>query len=212
VARLPPPPFVYPILDLALLHGRRVEDVASALAAGGARLLQVRGKDVGDGDLLEAVRRAHGVARAHGMALIVNDRPDVALLAGADGVHVGQDDLPPAACRRLLGDAALVGTSTHTLEQLREAAGHPVDYIAVGPVFATATKGDAEPVVGTALLRAGRALTRTPLVAIGGLSPANAAEAVEAGADGVAVIAAVMGGGDVAARTRALRAALEHAS
>jgi thiamine-phosphate pyrophosphorylase len=212
VARLPPLPFVYPILDLALLDGRGVEDVAAALAAGGAGLLQVRGKGVADGALLDAVRRAQGVARARGLDVIVNDRPDVALAAGAAGVHVGQDDLPPAACRRLLGPAAIVGFSTHSFDQLVAAAREPVDYIAVGPVFATATKADAEAVVGTALLRAARAHTRLPLVAIGGITAANAALAVQAGADAVAVISAVLGGGDVAQRTRALRAAVAGAS
>src|SRR5262245_15888948 len=101
-----------------MLAGRAVEDVVDALAQGGARLVQVRGKQASDRDLLEAARRALAAARRSGLALIVNDRPDVALLAAADGVHVGQDDLPPAECRRLLGASAIVGVSTHTSAQV----------------------------------------------------------------------------------------------
>jgi len=212
VARLPPPPFIYPIVDLSLLAGRGLEDVVGALAAGGARLVQVRGKDAGDRDLLEAVRRALRAARPAGMAVLVNDRPDVALLAGADGVHVGQDDLPPAQCRRLLGPQALVGASTHTLAQVDAWAGEPVDYLALGPIFATATKADAEPVVGPALLTAARARVAVPLVAIGGITAANAARAVAAGAQGVAAISAFLGGLDVAESTRTLRRAVESSS
>ena len=212
VAKLPPAPFVYPIVDLSLLAGRAVEDVVEALAAGGARLLQLRGKDAGDRDLLEAVRRALAAARVAGAVLVVNDRPDVALLAAADGVHVGQDDLPPAECRRLLGPGAIVGLSTHTAAEVEAARDAPVDYVAVGPVFATATKGDAQPVVGPAFVSAARARLSAPVVAIGGITAANAAAAVAAGASGVAGISAFLSGSDVAARTARLRGALESTS
>ena len=212
VARLPSAPFVYPILDLAFLAGRSVEELVAALGAGGARLVQVRGKEASDHDLLAAVRRALAAARGARVAVIVNDRPDVALLAGADGVHVGQDDLPPSACRQLLGAAAIVGCSTHGLDQIDAMAREPVDYLAIGPVFATTTKADTEPLVGPELLRVARTRTPLPLVAIGGLNASNAAAAVAAGADGVAAISAIFGGGDVAERVRALREALERAS
>lgn len=208
MSRLPPAPFVYPILDLGVLAGRPLEAVAAALVEGGARLLQVRGKGVPDSRLLDAVRRALAVARAGGAALVVNDRADVALIAGADGVHVGQDDLPPAECRRLLGPGAIVGFSTHTLAQVRAAAGEPVDYVAFGPVFATATKADAQPVVGVDGLRAARGSVACPLVAIGGITRDTAAAAIAAGADGIASISAVLGAGDVAAAVSALQAAL----
>ncbi|HEU5322810.1 MAG TPA: thiamine phosphate synthase, partial [Methylomirabilota bacterium] len=125
---------MYPILDLAALGGRPLEEVAAALMAGGARLVQLRAKDVPDGALLAAVRSVLGLVRGAGGALIVNDRADVALIAGAGGVHVGQDDLPAAECRRLLGPDAVVGCSTHGIEQLRLAAREPVDYVAFGPV------------------------------------------------------------------------------
>ncbi len=120
--------------------------------------------------------------------LVVNDRADVARLAGAAGVHLGQDDLPPAAARELLGPESLIGWSTHRPEQVERGDSLPVDYLAFGPVFPTATKKDARPVVGCAGLREVRRLTRKPLVAIGGITPANAAEAIAAGADCVAVI------------------------
>ncbi|MEE8200495.1 MAG: thiamine phosphate synthase [Candidatus Acidoferrales bacterium] len=120
--------------------------------------------------------------------LVVNDRADVARLAGAAGVHLGQDDLPPAAARELLGPESLIGWSTHRPEQVERGDSLPVDYLAFGPVFPTATKKDARPVVGCAGLREVRRLTRKPLVAIGGITPDNAAEAIAAGADCVAVI------------------------
>jgi thiamine-phosphate pyrophosphorylase len=175
---------------------------------GGARLLQVRAKDVPDAVLLDAVRRTLAVARARGAAVVVNDRADVALAAGADGVHVGQDDLPPAECRRLLGASALVGFSTHRLEEVKAAAREPVDYVAFGPVFATTTKVDAQPVVGLEGLREARRHTPHPLVAIGGITRENAAAAVSAGADGVAAIAALLGEDDVAAAVSGMQAAL----
>jgi thiamine-phosphate pyrophosphorylase len=183
--------------------------VAAALVAGGARLVQVRAKDVSDGALLEAVRRALPVVRAAGGALIVNDRPDVALIAGADGVHVGQHDLPPSECRRLLGPEAIIGWSTHGLEQLRAAAAQPVDYAAIGPVFATSTKTDTEPVVGLDLVRAARAQTRLPLVGIGGITRVNAAAVVAAGADGVCAIADLLRAKDLARAVGEMRAAVE---
>ncbi len=208
MTRLPAFPFVYPILDLQTLGETPVEAAAAALVAGGARLVQLRGKDVGDHALLDAVRRALPIVRGAGGRLVVNDRADVALMAGADGVHVGQDDLPPRECRRLLGERALVGWSTHGIEQLRGAAGEPIDYVAFGPVFATATKRDPGPVVGLEGLREARRHTPLPLVAIGGITRANAADVVAAGADGVAAIADLLRAPDVARAVSEMRAAI----
>jgi thiamine-phosphate pyrophosphorylase len=207
VPPLPAGPFVYPILDLELLAGRTVEAAAAALVEGGARIVQVRAKAASDGELLEAVRRALPVVRGAGGLLVVNDRADVALIAGADGVHVGQDDLPPGECRRLLGDRALVGFSTHRLQEVLASAQEPVDYVAFGPVFATATKHDAQPVVGLDGLKEARRHTARPLVAIGGITRANAAAAIAAGADGVAAISGLMRAADLAGAVAALRAA-----
>ena len=201
--RLPDAPFLYPIVDAALLGGRPVAAVVEALVGGGARLLQLRAKDLPDRRLAQTAREALAASRALGALLLINDRPGVAKIVGADGVHVGQEDLAPRDVRGLLPDA-LVGLSTHDEAQLRAAAGEPVDYVAVGPIFPTRSKARPDPVVGVELLRRARALVGCPLVAIGGLSADNAGEAVAAGADGVAVISAVLGGPDPAAAAAAI--------
>lgn len=206
--RLPPAPFLYPILDAGLLGARRCGAVVADLARGGARIVQIRAKGVSDRDLFALAQEALVAARESGVLLVVNDRPDVALMLGADGVHLGQDDLPPSEARRLLGAGAIVGLSTHTPAQLDAAAGEPVDYVAFGPVFPTATKRDAEPAVGLDRLRAARARTARPLVAIGGITTGNARETAAAGADGLAVISALLGAADLAAAARAFVAAL----
>lgn len=203
MARLPPGPFLYPILDADLLGSRPCGAVVAALAGAGARIVQLRAKGVSDRVLFALAQEAAGAAREAGVLFVVNDRPDVALMLGADGVHLGQGDLPPAEARRLLGADAIVGWSTHSLEQLDHAAGEPVDYVAFGPVFPTATKPDAEPVVGLAGLRAARARTVRPLVAIGGLTLQNARDAAAAGADGLAVISALMSAPELGAAARA---------
>jgi thiamine-phosphate pyrophosphorylase len=203
LARLPPGPFLYPILDADLLGGRACGAVVTALAAGGARIVQLRAKAVSDRVLFALAQEGLGAARAAGVLFLVNDRPDVALMLGADGLHLGQDDLPPAEARRMLGADAIVGWSTHSLDQIERAAGLPVDYVAFGPVFATTTKRDADPVVGLDRLRAARLLTARPLVAIGGLTQGNAGEAVAAGADGLAVISDLMRAPDLGAAARA---------
>jgi thiamine-phosphate pyrophosphorylase len=205
---LPPRPFVYPILDAATLSGRSAADAVRALGAGGARLVQLRAKGLPDAALLALAREATSAARFAGVTLVINDRADVALIVGAGGLHVGQDDLPPSACRRILGEEALVGVSTHDLGQVEAAAREPVDYVAIGPVFATRSKEHPDPVVGLELLRRARARSSRPLVAIGGIGPHNARAVVEAGADGLAVISAVMGQGDLAEAVRALRRAV----
>ncbi|MET0556736.1 MAG: thiamine phosphate synthase [Vicinamibacteria bacterium] len=208
MARLPPGPFLYPILDAALLAGRPCGAAVAALARGGARIVQVRAKGASDRVLFALAQEALAAARASGVLLVVNDRPDVALMLGADGVHLGQDDLPPAEARRLLGPDAIVGWSTHSVEQLDEAAAEPVDYVAFGPVFPTATKRDADPVVGLDRLRTARARTARPLVAIGGITTGNARATAAAGADGLAVISGLLSAPDLAAAARAFAAAI----
>lgn len=189
--RLPPFPFVYPILDADLLAGRDPGAVAASLVAGGAPLLQVRGKGLSDRELVLMVRKVIAAARPAGLVL-VNDRPDVARIAGADGVHVGQDDLDPSEARRIVGTEALVGVSTHSRRQLVDANGSPVDYVAIGPVFATRTKRAADPVVGLAGVREARRISRHPVVAIGGITAGNAEAVAQAGAHVVAVASAVV--------------------
>ena len=205
---LPPRPFLYPIVDIAALGERAVGSVVAALAAGGAKVVQFRGKGLPDRRFLELAAEALAAARAGGAALIVNDRPDVALILGADGVHLGQDDLDPRAVRTLLPSGTLLGVSTHNLEQLGRAAGEPVDYVAIGPVFPTRSKAAPDPVVGLELVRKARALAAGSLVAIGGITEENARSVVDAGADGVAVISALLSQADLAAAGRRFTAAL----
>ena len=199
---------MYPVVDAALLRGRPLGPVVAAAVRGGGRIVQVRAKAAADAALLTLALEAVAAARAEGGLVLVNDRPDIALLAAADGVHLGQDDLPPRDARAVLGASPLVGLSTHDAAQVEAAAGEPLDYVAVGPVFPTLTKSDAHPVIGLSGVRAARARTRLPLVAIGGITAANAAEVIAAGADGVAVVAAVLAEDDVATAVRRLRAAI----
>jgi thiamine-phosphate pyrophosphorylase len=205
---LPASPFLYPIVDVGLVGERRVAEVVGALVQGGARILQLRAKGVSDRRLVELAREALDAAREGGALLLVNDRPDVAHIVGADGVHVGQEDLAPGDVRAVLGPDAIIGLSTHNVEQLRRAAGEPVDYVAVGPVFPTSTKAHPDPVVGLDLVREARKLVTQPLVAIGGIRQDNARAVVEAGADGVAVASALLTGPDSAALSIAFHAAL----
>lgn len=206
--RLPDRPFLYAIVDTGRLGARAAGDAAAALARGGAALVQLRAKDVTDRRLLALAEEVRDGARREGALFIVNDRPDVARLVAADGVHLGQGDVPPAAARAVLGEGAIVGRSTHSLAQLQDALREPVDYVALGPVFATSTKADTEPVVGVELLRRARALTERPLVAIGGIDLSRAADVVAAGADGLAVISALLDAPDLEQAARAFVQAL----
>ena len=180
-------------------------DLARAFLAGGATFLQLRAKAMPSAALLETAEAIAAFAHQAGATLIVNDRADLAHLAGADGVHVGQDDLAPAAVRRLVGDDAMVGLSTHTVEQLDSAIHEPVTYLAVGPVFGTATKDTGYSAIGLPLVRdAARraAAARVPLVAIGGITLDRATEVIAAGAASVAVIGDLLATGDPEARVR----------
>jgi thiamine-phosphate pyrophosphorylase len=196
------------VVDAALLRGRSAGQVVAAAVRGGCRVIQVRAKAATDGALLALAREAVAAARAEGGRLLVNDRPDVAVLAAADGVHLGQEDLRPRDARSVLPPRALVGLSTHDEAQVEAAAGEPVDYVAIGPVFPTRTKSDSRPAIGLAGVRAARVRTRLPLVAIGGITADNAQAVIEAGADGIAVVSAVLADADVAAAVRRLRAAI----
>jgi thiamine-phosphate pyrophosphorylase len=194
-------PSLYAIVD-PLDTGRTPENLAADLVAGGARLLQLRLKDASTRELLAAARAVRALTTRAGALLLINDRPDVALAAHADGVHLGQDDLPVAAARTVLGPDALIGVSTHDVEQARTAAADGADYVGVGPVFATSTKRGALPPRGLALVRAVRTAVPLPLVAIGGITPETAAGVRAAGADAVAMIGALVRAADVAAAVR----------
>ena len=182
-------PKIYPITDRdlsGLSHSQQVAQFAEA----GAALIQIREKHASSREFHEDVVHAVAIARQRGVKIVVNDRVDIALLAGADGVHLGQDDLPPSAARRILGPNAVIGVSTHTPEQARRALTDGVaDYIAFGPVFKTTTKADHEPVAGLEKLAEIRRETLgAPLVAIGGIGLENLASVLGAGADSAAII------------------------
>jgi thiamine-phosphate pyrophosphorylase len=194
-------PRLYVILDAALLTTPDT-DCAQKLAGAGVRLLQYRNKNASTRELFEASNRLASLLVPQGVTFFVNDRADVAALAGASGVHVGQEDLGVEAARSVIGPGKLVGVSTHNLEQFKRAAATSADYIAVGPVFATSSKANPDPVVGTDLLRQVRPLTDKPIVAIGGITLDRAMEAFEAGADSIAVISDILLAPDPGRRVR----------
>jgi thiamine-phosphate pyrophosphorylase len=198
-------PKLYPITDRRLSGLSHAEQVAR-LIDGGATFIQLREKHLGPREFYVEAEEALRVARARGVKLIINDRADIALALGADGVHLGQDDMPPEAARSLLGGGAVVGFSTHGVEQAIAAARLPVDYIAVGPIFKTASKENPDPVVGLEGLRRVReAVGRLPLVAIGGVTRENVPSVLDAGADSVAVISALLNHEDPSEITRLTR-------
>ncbi len=200
-------PRFYPVIDRSIRPDLSLQEIAQVLAGAGVRLVQLRAKQASGGALLAEAKELRSFLPPE-ISLIINDRADVAQLSRAAGVHLGQDDLPVPAARRLLGPDKLIGFSTHNLEQIEAAASAPVDYLAFGPIFPTATKADIQPVVGCAGLREVRKRTNKPLVAIGGITPANAAQVIEAGADSVAVISGWLAAEDIPARLEEFRSAL----
>ena len=183
--KLPP---IYPITD-ASISGIPHDEQVQRLIAGGARFIQIREKNASPRDFYESVVKTVKIAKRHGVKLIINDRVDIALAAKADGVHLGQDDMPPQSAREILGPDAIIGYSTHSIEQARTALSLPVDYIAIGPIFQTTTKLDHDDVVGLDGLKAVRsAIGNVPLVAIGGITAANLASVFAAGANTAAMI------------------------
>jgi thiamine-phosphate pyrophosphorylase len=176
-------------VDVAARAGWTPLDLARAYLDGGARLLQIRAKNLASGPLLTLCEDVVHAANAYQASVIVNDRADIAAIAKAAGVHVGQEDLAPADARRLVGPEAIVGFSTHTAEQIEAALREPVSYIAVGPVFGTRTKETGYPAIGLELVAvAARLAAPTPIVAIGGITLDNARSVIDAGAASVAVI------------------------
>lgn len=198
---------VYVILDPDHCAGRSITDVARLAVRGGATLLQLRAEQRSTYEQVQVGQQLQAVCRELGVPLIINDRVDVALAVGADGVHVGHpgvEDMPPELARRLLGPDAIVGVSVATPEEAAATARLGASYLSVGPIFGTSSKGNAGPAVGPQRLRAVRAATALPLCAIGGITAANAGAAIAAGADGVAVISAVCAAPDPTQATREL--------
>jgi thiamine-phosphate pyrophosphorylase len=189
-------PRFYPILDPLQIaqYGLNSMDVARALLGAGVEWLQLRHKGAytrADYDLAAELGR---LVQGAGAKYVINDRVDIALMVGADGVHVGQDDLPPSEVRKITGERLFIGYSTHNEAQLRAGEGEPVDYLALGPLFGTTSKENPDPTVGVAELARLRPLSAKPLVAIGGITRKNAAEAFKAGADSVAIISDFLAG------------------
>ena len=177
-----------------------MDSLTEILKDQGITILQLRDKTGSPQRILQTAAVLKAILADSSAALIMNDRPDLAVLAGCNGVHVGQEDLSPEDVRRVIGAGKIVGVSTHNQAQVRAADVSDVDYIAIGPVFATGTKENPDPVVGLAGVRRARELTRKPLVAIGGITRANARSVIEAGADSVAVISALFAPGETVAQ------------
>jgi thiamine-phosphate pyrophosphorylase len=200
-------PRIYPILDTEALERRGVSatTAGAAFLEGGAGILQFRHKGYWSRAVFESAKDIAVLSREAGALFLVNDRADFAMLLDA-GLHVGQDDLPPREARKLIGREPILGFSSHNVKQLCEAGGEPVDYVALGPVFGTASKANPDPVVGVEEVRRCRALLGKPLVAIGGITLENAAGVLEAGADSLAIIAGLL---PESSSPRALRERME---
>ncbi|MDR7417813.1 MAG: thiamine phosphate synthase [Armatimonadota bacterium] len=195
---------LYVITDRAIGRDRPLEDVVAAAIRGGATMIQFREKMWPARRMVEMGRRLKAITQPAGVPLIVNDRADVALAVDADGVHVGQDDLPVADARRLMGPDRIVGASAGTVAEAVQAEADGADYVGVGSIYGTTSKPDAGDAIGPEALSQIRAALRIPIVAVGGITVANAAEAIQHGAHGVAVISAVVGADDVREAARRL--------
>ena len=195
---------LYVIVDRAAAGGRDLADVAAAAIRGGADAVQLRDKAAARDLLLREAARLRPLARAAGVPLLINDRADVAREAGADGVHLGQDDLPVHEARRIAGAGMLIGKSTHSLEQALAAQAEGADYIGLGPIFPTPTKPNARN-VGTGLIAQVAPRLRVPIVCIGGIDAASVQEVLEAGAECIAVVRAVCAAADPESSTRNLK-------
>jgi thiamine-phosphate pyrophosphorylase len=198
---------LYLVTDAGLSRGRPNAEVAEAAIRGGVTVVQYREKSASTRRMLEEARELRQICRAAGVPFIVNDRVDIALAVDADGVHVGQDDMPASLARRLIGKARILGVSAGNVEEARRAAADGADYIGASPVFATATKPDAPPAMGVEGLRKMAGAVSIPVVAIGGMNVENAASILAAGAAGLAVVSAIVGADDVEAAAKAIRLA-----
>jgi len=182
---------VYLVTDRSLSLGRALDEVVLQAVQGGVSTVQLREKDIPTRLFIQEATRIKRLLAPHGVPMIINDRVDVALAVGADGVHVGQEDMPYPLARKLMGPRAIIGLSVETIEQVLEAEAFDVDYLGVSPVFATPTKPDAAPAWGLEGLKRVRQISHHPLVAIGGLNASNAQAVVRAGADCIAVVSAI---------------------
>jgi thiamine-phosphate pyrophosphorylase len=197
------------VTDRGLAAGRTLDEIVESAVRGGVTIIQLREKEAATREFVALGRRLAELLRPRRIPLIVNDRVDVAMAVLADGVHLGTSDMAPVDARSLLGPKAIIGLTVETVDQATAADLLDVDYLGVSPVFATSTKGDASAPWGIGGLWRLRPLTRKPLVAIGGIGPANAARVLEAGADGLAVVSAICAAADPEAAARELRAIVD---
>jgi thiamine-phosphate pyrophosphorylase len=193
---------LYPIIDASFSSVRPAAPAVHKLARAGCRLIQLRSKELSSQAFYEWARITVQSTQGLGIKILINDRADVALTVGAAGVHLGQDDLSPEAARKILGPKAVIGLSTHSVEQAQEANVSPVDYIAIGPVFAPKSKRSEHQPLGPRGVRRVRQVVTKPLVAIGGITLGNGREVLDAGADSLAVISALMEANDMEAAAR----------
>jgi thiamine-phosphate pyrophosphorylase len=202
---------LYLVTDSDLSRGRPLLEIVRAAVDGGVTCVQVREKTVSSRAYLERLAPVRGLLRERGIPLFVNDRIDIALAMEADGVHLGQTDIPLSLARRIAGDRLIIGISCETTQDAIEAEQGGADYVSVSPVFGTPTKTDTAPPLGLDGVRAIRAAVRVPVVTIGGITAANAANVIRAGADGICVVSAIVAAPDPRAAAAALRGIVEGA-
>jgi len=198
---------LYLVADAEYAAGRDLVDLVDDAVRGGVTIVQLRGKCLPYGDFLDLARRVHDVLKKRRVPLLINDRVDIALACGAAGVHLGQDDMPPAFARKMLTEGTIIGISVNTLEEALEAEREGANYLGLGPIYPTATKATTLPLVGTGGLRAVKDRIHIPVIAIGGITSENAASVREAGADGVAVVSSILGTDNVRKAARQLKKA-----
>ncbi len=194
---------LYTILDTAFIEPSKATEVALKMVEGGARIIQLRAKGLPSREIFHLARDLR-VALPDDCTLIINDRPDIALLAGAEGVHLGQDDLPCHVARRLLGRDMIIGISTHNLTEALEAEREGADYVAFGPVFETKTKRDAERPKGLKALKEIKEALSIPVIAIGGINEGNIKDVLETGVDGVAMVSDILTSEDITGKVERL--------
>ncbi|HBO83419.1 MAG: thiamine-phosphate diphosphorylase [Deltaproteobacteria bacterium GWC2_42_11] len=192
----------YPIIDTSLIAVSGVDNAARAVVEGGAEIIQLRCKEISAREFIKIAMAIKLAACKNNVLLIINDRVDIAILAGADGVHLGQDDLPIEDARRILGEGKIIGVSTHNMDEAVIAAQKGADYISFGPIFSTITKKDAQEPKGVEKLMEVKGRVKIPVVAIGGITLENAAEVYRAGADSTAVISGLLKSSDIKGRVR----------
>ncbi len=201
---------LYIITDQRISHGKSHIEVAKAALAGGATVIQFRDKEMKDSEAIVFCREIYKLTKKKGVSFIVNDRVEVAKAVDADGVHLGQEDMSFSLARKILGKEKIIGISVETVEQALKAVEGGADYLGIGPIYPTATKSDAGKALGIARLKEIRESVNIPIVAIGGINEDNLEEVLRAGADGVAVISAVVGAPDITQACRKLKNKIEY--